>query len=82
MRIIEYPPAEPEIETRCPHCKALLGYTASECLWQDSYFSSQKYIKCAYCSRKIILESIPYPIIAGKKTITFSDGSWTEEVSP
>ena len=62
MRIIEYPPAEPELEARCPHCKALLGYTASECFWEDDISSTKKYIKCLYCKDKIILASIPHPI--------------------
>ena len=82
MRIIEYPPAEPELEVRCPHCKALIGYTASECRWQDSAFSTQKYIKCLYCKQKIILESIPYPIYTGEKIYNFSNGSWAKEANP
>ena len=82
MRIIEYPPAEPELEKRCPHCKALLGYTESECHWQDSPFSTQKYIKCLYCKQKIILESVPYPFYPGEKRSNFSDCSWAKETNP
>ena len=67
MRIIEYPPEEPEIEVRCPHCRALLGYTASECLWEDTGLGSYKYIKCLYCEANIKLDYIPHPIIAGKQ---------------
>ena len=61
MRIIEYPPAEPEIEVHCPHCKALLGYTKSDCFWEEAALGTYKYIKCLYCNKKIILERIPYP---------------------
>ena len=81
MRIIEYPPAEPEIEARCPHCKALIGYTASECFWEDSAVSTQKYIKCLYCKQKIVLESIPYIIYTNEKICNFSDSSWAKETN-
>ena len=82
MRIIEYPPAEPEIEERCPHCKALIGYTASECRWEDTGIASRKYIKCLYCKDKIILDYIPIPEYPRKKFFEFSDGSWAKEANP
>ena len=81
MRIIEYPPAEPELEVRCSHCKALLGYTESECFWEDSYFSSKKYIKCLHCKQKITLANIPYPIVAGQKTYDFFSESQAKEAN-
>ena len=82
MRIIEYPPAEPEIEIRCPHCKALLGYTASECFYEDRAFGYVKYIKCINCRKEIRLDYIPHPIIAGDKFYEFNDGSWVKEANP
>ena len=80
MRIIEYPPAEPELQVRCPHCKALLGYTASECFWESTGLSDHKYTRCLYCKKKIILESIPIPIPIGEKFFEFSDNSWAESI--
>lgn len=67
MRIIKYPPAEPEIEVSCSHCKALLGYTASECFWEDNGLGYLKYIICLHCNRRIRIDYIPHPIMAGEK---------------
>ena len=81
MRIIEYPPVEPELEVHCPHCKALLGYTASECFWECTGLSDHKYIKCLYCKEKIILEAIPIPISIGDTFVTFADYYQTKETN-